>query len=88
MNFKQIIVYTLIFMLLFLLGVLYLKTNQMERRISVLNDKLDTLEYENRTLEAQYYENLNLSEIDFIARTKLKMVSPSSFIIVEVKDGR
>ena len=88
MNFKQIIVYTLIFVLLFLLGVLYLKTNQMERRISALNDKLNTLEYENRTLKVQYYENLNLSEIDSIARTKLKMVSPSSFMIVEVEDGR
>jgi len=88
MSLKKFFVYALIILLLFLLGVLYLKTNLMERRIGALNDELNTLEYENRTLKVQYYENLNLSEIDSIARKKLKMVSPGSFIIVEVENGR
>ncbi len=88
MSFKRIFVYALIISLLFLLGVLYLKTNLMERRISALNNELNTLEYENRTLKVQYYENLNLYEIDSIARKKLKMVSPGSFIIIGVENGR
>ncbi len=88
MSFKRFLVYALIIVLFFSLGVLYLKTNLMERRISVLNEKLNMLEYENRTLKVQYYENLNLSEVDSVARKKLKMVSPGSFMIVEVDNGR
>ncbi len=88
MSFKRFVVYALIIVLFFSLGVLYLKTNLMERRISALNEKLNVLEYENRTLKVQYYENLNLSELDFVARKKLKMVSPGSFMIVEVDNGR
>ncbi len=88
MSFKRFLVYALIIVLFFSLGVLYLKTNLMERRISALNEKLNMLEYENRTLKVQYYENLNLSEVDSVARKKLKMVSPGSFMIVEVDNGR
>ncbi len=88
MSFKRFVVYALIIVLFFSLGVLYLKTNLMERRISKLNEKLNTLEYENRTLRVQYYKNLNLSEVDSIARKKLKMVLPGSFMIIEVDNGR
>ncbi len=88
MSFRKLIVYVIVIALFFSLGVLYLKTNLMERRISALSDKLDILEHENRALKVQYYENLNLSEIDPIARKKLKMVSPGSFIIIGVENGR
>ena len=88
MSVKRFIIYMLVIVLFFTLGVLYLKTNLMERRISALSDKLDALEHENRALKVQYYENLNLSEIDSVARKKLKMVSPGSFIIIEVGNGR
>ncbi len=88
MSFKRFVVYALIIVLFFSLGVLYLKTNLMEKRISTLNEKLNMLEYENRTLRVQYYKNLNLSEVDSIARKKLKMVLPGSFMIIEVDNGR
>ena len=88
MSLRRFIIYVLIIALFFSLGVLYLQTNLMERRISALSNKLDVLEHENRALKVQYYENLNLSEIDSVARKKLKMVSPGSFIIIEVENGR
>lgn len=78
--------YGFIIILFITLGMLYLKNTSIEKSISKLNSQLDELNYENRSLKIQYYEGANLSEIDELARTKLHMMPPTSFIIVEIQN--
>ncbi len=69
-------------------GFFYAKTNRLERQKETLNIEIQKETNKNRDLKAEYYESFNLDKIYAYATKKLKMVSPSSYLVTELDDGK
>ncbi len=76
-------------LLLFVMGEIFgFKTRLLEKRIDLYTNNYTAVRTENRNLSIQYYNALDLSKIDEIAHTKLKMLTPNSYIIVEIDNAK
>jgi cell division protein FtsL len=86
---KRIYLLAAFLLLLFVIGEIFgFKTRILEKRIDLYTDNYAAVRTENRNLSVQYYNALNLSKIDEIARTKLKMIIPNSYVIIELDNAK
>jgi cell division protein FtsL len=79
----------LLAIILFIAGEIFgFKVSVMEKKIKGFSEEYFSLQNNNRILKVQYQQVMDLSRIEFKAKTKLKMLYPDSYIIIEVNNGK